>query len=272
MRPFARRDLLVCLSLANVSLMEIWRRLIFANQFLLPRWSWRDLLAAAIVLFLLTGILSAVVWLGRSTPLRLLALDRWIFLLPLVVFLNLLRNQYPNETSRIIRDPDLFAYLALAAIVVVSLLVGYHRWIGNAAEIAALCCLPFLPIMFLQASWKVAHEPPLARLAGRIHASSPAPTRFVWIIYDEADWRYIDPLTRPAGLQLPELDRMMSESLWADHAIQSGIQTASAIPSLMYGQPVEIGLFHGTGLLVTADDQTKTVDWVKQSTVFSWAR
>jgi len=272
MRSFTRRDFLVCLSLAGICLMEVWRRLVFANQFLLPRWSWRDLLAAGIVLALLTGILSLVVWLGRSTPLRRIAFDRWVFLLPLVVFLNLIRHQFPNDVSRIIRDENFFAYLALLVIVVMSLLARFPLWIGRAAEVVALCCLPFLPIMVLQASWRVAHEPPLPLVAGRIHSSSPAPTRFVWIIYDEADWRYIDPRTRPTGLQLPELDRMMSESLWADNAIQSGIQTASAIPSLMYGQPVEIGLFHGTGLLVTADDQNKPVDWIKESSVFSWVR
>ena len=272
MKAFSRRDLLVCLSLANVSLMEVWRRLIFANQFLLPRWSWRDLLACGIALALITAILSAFVWLGRSTPLRRIALHRWIFLLPLVVFLNLFRNQFPNATSQTLHDPNFFTYLALLVIVVVSLLVRFRRWIGSAAEIAALCLLPFLPVMILQASWRVEREPPGRQLAGRIHASSPAPIRFVWIIYDEADWRYLDPLTRPPGLQLPELDRMMSESVWADNAIQSGIQTASAIPSLMYGQPVEVGLFHGTGRLITAEDPPKVLDWLKESNVFSWAR
>ena len=272
MKALTRRDLLVCLSLANVSLMEAWRRMIFANQFLLPRWSWRDMLAACIVLLLLTVILAALVWLGRNTPLRALALDRWIFLLPLVVLSNLIRNQFPNETKRLLRQPDLFGYVTLIAVALVFLLVRYHRWLGKAAEFAALCLLPFLPIMALQGSWRVEHEPTAATLAGRIHASSPAPTRFVWIIYDEADWRYIDPMTRPAGLQLPELDRMMRQSVWADNAIQSGIQTASAIPSLIYGQPVEVGLFNHTGRLITADDQQRTVDWVKQPNIFAWAR
>jgi hypothetical protein len=272
MKAFSRRDLLVCLSLANLSLMEIWRRLIFANQFLLPRWSWRDLLATAIALVLFTAILSAVVWLGRATPLRRVALDRWVFLLPVVVFLNLCRNQFPNQTSQVLRDPNFFAYLALLAIVAVSLLVRFHRWIGGAAEIAALCILPFLPIMIVQASWRVEHEPPGKPLAGRVHGSSPAPRRFVWIIYDEADWRYLDPLSRPAGLRLPELDRMMSESVWTDNAIQSGIQTGGAIPSLIYGQSLQVEQFQGTARLTTAADHPKPVDWLKESNVFSWAR
>lgn len=272
MSAFTRRDLLVCLSLANLSLMETWRRLAFANQFLLPRWSWRDMLASGIVLIVLAGIFSLFIWLGRRTPLRRIAFDRWIFLLPLVVFLNLLRNQFPNGTSRLIRDPNLSAYLAILAIAMAWLLVRHQRWLGKAAEITALCCLPFLPIAFLQASWMVIHEPPVAHPAGRIHSASLAPTRLVWIIYDEADWRYIDPLTRPAGLQLPALDRMMAESLWADNAIQSGIQTASAIPSLLYGQPLEVGLYNRTGYLLRADDSLQRVDWLKESNIFSWAR
>ncbi len=272
MKAFSRRDFLICLSLANVSLMEVWRRLIFANQFLLPRWSWRDLLATGIALLLITAVLSAMVWLGRSTSLRLVALDRWIFVLPLVVFLNVFRNQFPNATTRILRDPNLFAYLAIAAFIVVLLLARFGRWSGYAAEFVALCLLPFLPIMVVQASWRVEHEPPFRPLGGRIHAASPVPIRFVWIIYDEADWRYLDPLTRPAGLQLPELDRVMSESVWADNAIQSGLQTGGAIPSLMYGQALQVGQFHHTGRLVTADDRQRPVDWLKEPSIFSWAR
>ncbi len=189
MKALTRRDLLVCLSLADVSLMEAWRRLIFANQFLLPRWSWRDLLACGIALVLVTAVLSTTIWLGRSTPLRHLALDRWIFLLPLIVFLNLFRNQFPNTTRQLLHDPNLFGYAALLALAVVLLLVPFHRWVGRGAEFIALCLLPFLPIMIVQASWRIEHEPTGNAVAGRIHASSPAPTRFVWIVYDEADWR-----------------------------------------------------------------------------------
>lgn len=269
---FTRRDLLVCLSLANVSLMEFWRRLIFANQFLMPRWSWRDLLAAIMVLLLLAAVFAILVWLGRATWLRRLALDRWIFLVPLVVFTNLIRNQFPNWTQRTIRNTELLPYLALALIALGWLFAHYHRAIGRASEVAALCLLPFLPVALVQAAWVVAHEAPVRKLAGRIHSSAPAPTRFVWVIYDEADWRYIDPLTRPSGLHLPELDRMMSESLWADNAIQSGIQTASAIPSLIYGQPVEVGLFGRSGHLITAEDNPEQVDWLREPNVFSWTR
>ena len=272
MKVFSRRDLLVCLSLANVSLMEVWRRLIFANQFLLPRWSWRDLLACGIVLCLITAVLSVMVWLGRATALRQVALDRCIFLLPLVVFLNLFRNQFPDTAGRILRESDVFGYTAVLVLVTVLLMLRFHRWIGLAAEFVALCLLPFLPIMAVQASWRVEHEPHAAQLAGRIHKTSPAPTRFVWIIYDEADWRYLDPLTRPAGLQLPELDRLMSQSVWADNAMQSGIQTAGAIPSLIYGRVVQVRLDRTGAGLSTAEGPPQALDWMKEPSVFSWAR
>ena len=270
MRTFSRRDLLICVSLANISLMEVWRRLIFANQFLLPRWSWRDLLASVVALAVITLVLCGVVWLGRVTPLRRIAFHRWIFLLPLIVFLNLFRLQFPNTVLRLLQHPNLYASVALLAVVSLWLLLRFHRTIAAGAEIVALSCLPFLPLMFLQAYWKVGQEPPRIPLAGRIHSTSPAPRRFVWIIYDEADWRYMDPATRPAGLPLPELDRLMAQSVWADNAIQSGLQTANAIPSLIYGQPVELDAAQGR--LLNVYDPAHAVDWTKGSSIFSWAR
>lgn len=271
MKTLTRRDLLVCLSLANVSLMEIWRRIAFADQFFMPMWSWRDLVAVAVALVVLTGLFAAVVWLGRSTPLRRIAFGRWIFLVPLLVLANLIRHQFPDWTSRALHEPNVYTYALVAAVVVLALVVRRRRT-GNAAEVAALCLLPFVPLMLFHAFWVVVHEPARPSLAPRLHASSPAATRVVWIVFDEADWRYIDPLTRPAGLQLPELDRLMSQSVWAEHAVQSGLQTGTAIPSLIFGRPVEIAQLHSAARLVTADEQMRPVDWLRESTVFSWAR
>ncbi len=64
----------------------------------------------------------------------------------------------------------------------------------------------------------------------------------------------------------------MSQSVWADNAMQSGIQTASAIPSLIYGKPVQVELFRGSGRLVTFADRPEPLDWIGESNVFSWAR
>ncbi len=267
-----RNDLLVCLSLANLSLIEIWRRIIFAQPFLLPRWSWRDLVAAAIVLLLLTCLFYLVDRLGRSTPLRRLGVHRWIFLVPLVVFSNFVRHQFPGWTNRVLTEPNLKLYAALLVCCAVLLLMRYQRWLFRAAEFAALCLLPFLALAFLEASWVVTHEPPYRQLAGRINPSKPAAHRFVWIVYDEADWRYMDPASRPANLHLPELDRLMSESVWAQNAIQSGIQTASAIPSLMYGEPIMISLSGPRGRITSIDHHPSNLEWSSQPNIFAWTR
>lgn len=272
MYRLTRRDVLICLSLANVSLLEVWRRMVFANPFLLPQWTWRDLLAAAVVLAALTAVFCVFLVAGRTTRLRLVALDRWIFVVPIVVFLDVCWEQFPWMVNRLEADPVLRIEVALLSSAAVLIFARFHRWTGKAAEMVALCLLPFLPLMFLQASWIVLHQPPKPALAGPVAAAAPAPNRFVWIVYDEADWRYIDPASRPARLALPELDRLMSGSVWADNAIQSGLQTSSAIPSLIYGESVAASFAGMNGRIVSVDERNTPPKLTDPANIFAWVR
>lgn len=271
MMGLSRRDVLICLSLADLSLVEIWRRIVFANRYLLPTWSWRDVVAAALVLLLLTAAFSAMVLLGRVPRLRRFAIHRWIFVPPLLVFTNLLRHQFPMWRNRLAEHEHLWAYAVVGALTAVLVLKRWGRGLGYLAELAALCALPFLPLAFAQSAWIVAHEPPPSHVAGRLPVRAGAP-RFVWIVFDETDWRYVDPATRPAALQLPEFDRMMADSITSHDAIQAGLQTAGAIPTLIYGQGVEIGLFGNGGKLLTVDAEQDGTDWTRRPNIFSRIR
>jgi len=59
----------------------------------------------------------------------------------------------------------------------------------------------------------------------------------VWIIFDEIDQR-IAFSERPRGLQLPELDRIRGESLYATNAYPPGGATYLSLPSLLTGLSV----------------------------------
>jgi len=48
-RKLTRLDVLAAISLANLFLLEVWRKLIFVTKFFVPYWSWRDLLSAAVL-------------------------------------------------------------------------------------------------------------------------------------------------------------------------------------------------------------------------------
>jgi len=267
----SRRDVLVCLSLANLSLLEVWRRIGFANRYLLPLWTWRDIVAAAVLLVLLTVLFCGMVRLGRTPRLRALAIDRWIFLVPAIVFANIFRQQFPTWRDRLLQDKYLGAYAALLALLALLAMGRYAGRIAHLAEAAALCALPFLPLSLVENTWIVATQPPRAPAVERLPARPGSP-RFIWIVFDETDWHYVDPATRPADLALPEFDRMMAQSIVPQQAIQSGLQTAGAMPTLIYGQGVEVGLIGGNGKLLTVGAGRDGADWTQRPNIFSRIR
>src|SRR5262249_57955272 len=67
----------------------------------------------------------------------------------------------------------------------------------------------------------------------------PAPSlgRVVWLVFEELDQR-ITFEARPAGLELPELDRLRRESLYANAARPPAVTSDVTMPALITGRPV----------------------------------
>jgi hypothetical protein len=106
--------------------------------------------------------------------------------------------------------------------------------------------------------------PPLA-------TNQPA-ARVVWIVLDELDYRTVFP-ERPAGLRLPELDRLCAESLCATNAYPPGGSTRYSIPGLFTGQTVKDAQpISADDLLLTLPGTNRTVRWSQTTNVFGEAR
>ncbi len=69
-------------------------------------------------------------------------------------------------------------------------------------------------------------------------AMAPSKTRVVWIIFDELS-EAITFANRPPGLELPNFDRLRTESFHATAADSPAGFTVNSIPSLLLGQRVE---------------------------------
>jgi hypothetical protein len=94
----------------------------------------------------------------------------------------------------------------------------------------------------------------------------------VWIIFDETDQRLAFE-QRPAGLDLPEFDRLRHESLCATNAYAPGDSTAYSMPALTIGQRVSaVSVKRASDLALTLEDSGKVVLWSKAPSVFSAAR
>ena len=101
---------------------------------------------------------------------------------------------------------------------------------------------------------------------------SPGQPRVVWIIFDETDYRlaFEQP---PAGLKLPEFNRLRGESVFATNAYPPGNHTLLSMPALISGQRVsDIAIKGYWELRLTLADSGAVTSWSQLPSVFSSAR
>jgi hypothetical protein len=102
-----------------------------------------------------------------------------------------------------------------------------------------------------------------------VRAGAP---RFIWIIFDEMDQR-IAFNERPVSLELPELDRLRSESLEARRVSQTADRTGLAMPILISGRSYRQSEIRGASRLdVFPEDSSERLNWADEHTVFHRVR
>lgn len=267
------RELLLAISLANLCFYGVWHQLLFAQPFYMPLWSWRDLLAIT----LNVSALAAVFWLAIMRR-RTRAAGAWhwssgLSLLPALIFLNLLRLRYWSRLRAALDDDLLLLLLAVAAALLCAYVLA--RWPGKVlagAEVLTLWLFAFVPMTFGQAAWML-HQPqlPVTAMAPAL-PPSPLRPRVLWIVFDEMDWRPVFG-GRPPTLALPELDRLRAQSLDVAPAIQTGLVTAPAMASLIYGRQVyDVQPAGPSELQLNFVPQGDYETWPPQHNLFAHAR
>src|SRR5437588_5576913 len=86
------RDKFAALSLANLVLLEVWRKLIFVDKFFVPYWSWRDLLSSVALVSIFTLLFMLTIRESKQSRYSHLGLHRLIYLLPILLIFNFLRR------------------------------------------------------------------------------------------------------------------------------------------------------------------------------------
>jgi hypothetical protein len=155
-------------------------------------------------------------------------------------------------------------------------------WIGRrpvrASRVARSALLYSWPILVLVVMGAVRTSllfPRSAYADGALAAplSSPPPgTRVVWIIFDELS-QTIAFGNRPAGLALPNLDRLKAESFYAAAAEAPANRTEVSLPSLILGEEVvETHPDKPDDLRVKLRSRAGTASWKSLPNVFDTAR
>jgi hypothetical protein len=108
------------------------------------------------------------------------------------------------------------------------------RGVALVASPLALLTLAHILWMFVEVAagpgWRGVDPAPLTRTA-------PSLRRVVWLVFEELDQRLTFE-ARPAGLELPEFDRLRRESLYADAARPPAGTTDVSMPALITGRAV----------------------------------
>ena len=226
-----------------------------------------DVVAVAAAGFVLVPAIRRV---RRTFVRRLAALAAAAALLLALNFVRITYESVAGWTDAIGR-PGLLA-------LVVLILGASLRWPRPALRTVraiAVVASPVALVTLAHALWmflEVAGGPVFRRVEPTpLKAPPPSLRRVVWVVFEELD-QGITFEARPEGLELPELDRLRRESLYADAARPPAAMTDLAMPALITGRPVvAVAPMSPIDLELTFSDG-KTARWSAQPNIFSRAR
>lgn len=166
-----------------------------------------------------------------------------------------------------VTEPVLFSSLVLLI---------FLQWRDRVIRIAARTLLvlsPFVLVTFSQAAWGLASIRSILRNKPAVKAAlakEVSKVRVLWLIFDEMDQR-LTYAARPPGLELPELDRLRAESLYAANAYSPANSTYVSLPSLLTGQLVSKSDLFPSEMLITWERTGRKVKLSEQTSIFSEA-
>lgn len=275
------RDAAISLSLANLCFVKVWGKALsgagaYFSEFKIAY-------AGIMIDVLLLGVLffAGITIARRVRKSMVTTVAHWSFLIALLTVVNgiallALTLSGVNFSTLLGRTQAYFTGLALT-VALIALVIKTRLHIGRIAPGVILALLPFVLITFSQAVLKLVND------AGVVHAESKPPrpanserrkpaTRVLWIVFDEMDQR-LSFDGRPASVELPELDRLRRQSVYAENAYPPAPLTYMSMPALITGKLVAKVTPLRTGeLLVRFDGEQGEVAWSKQPNVFSAAR
>ncbi|MDQ2777802.1 MAG: hypothetical protein M3Y57_23245, partial [Acidobacteriota bacterium] len=162
-----------------------------------------------------------------------------------------------------------------AAPWIVLLALSFRSWtfVERALRTFFLILSPLFVLFALNGTWHyltVGNSVVEGKAAGMLPVKR-SPVRVIWIVFDELDNRILTN-ARPAGLQLPEFDRLASEALRGSHVRSPAHDTIEAIPSLLLGKIVADQKTRWAGPLLRFQGSSNWTDFRSQSSLFTKLR
>ena len=276
-----RNRFLLALSLANLCYLQVWRDLLvlppesaFVRAHPPAPFEYAaaccGVILGALIIFAISMVIRhGAVWVQAA----------WVLLLTLLVA-NAIRSVLSTYLSILRSGFFVFVGPKVAAVLAILLLACFYyltvRFFGTFERVAALAlgaCLPLLLVTFggsLYESFTQSSPEAVARLtAPKLLPSSSH--RVMWVIFDEWDYR-LSFVDRAPTLHLKNLDRLRSESFFAEDALPPADTTLKSIPSLIYGRQVKSAISEDATHLRLHFADGAEADFGSAPNVFSRAR
>jgi hypothetical protein len=275
------RDAAISLSLANICFLKVWGKLLSGAGAYFTEFPIVYVSIIVDVLLLAAVLFAAITIVRRSGNTLLMKLARGAFLLAILTALNsiallLLTISTVNFSMLLGRNVAWFTGVGLTAFLALAMVRARDRVIRIAPRII-LVLLPFVIVTFSQVAWKLTRNVGVAYAAGNPASAAPVArqkpaTRVLWIIFDELDQR-MSFSERPASVEMPELDRLRSQSVYAVNAYPPAPLTYMSMPALITGKLVaKVTPVSADELMIKFDGEQTAVGWSTQPNVFSEAR
>jgi hypothetical protein len=283
------RDAVIALSLSNLCFITSWRLLLIPASFdyyyhqrtLPPKVEYFTLILVVILLGLIFFIGIRVI--RKTENLRLRALGRIVFILILSTPLYGLLAQLDNNVvlrifTRLSGDAMVARRLLVVIPLTLSLFLTVIAFLKMNATIKLairiiLILAPLVPITFSQAILLAIKYQSSDKTAPMIALENRRDhPRILWMVFDEFDFR-VAFAERPKTVKLPEFDRLMSESLFANNAYPPAGETLLSMPALITGKLVAEAHPEGPDkLMIKFGDDLPAVSWKNQPNIFSSVR
>jgi hypothetical protein len=275
------RDAAISLSLANLCFVKVWGKLLSGAGSYFTEFPIAYVSIIADVVLLATLMFAAITIVRSRRNELLMRLARWAFLLAILTALNgialLILTISPVTFSTLLgRNTAWFSGVGITAIIILAGVKARNRVIRWAPPVI-LALLPFVIVTFSQSVWKLTRNVGIAYAAGDRASAAPIArkkpaTRVLWIIFDELDQR-MSLSERPESVEMPELDRLSRQSIYAVNAYPPAPLTYMSMPALMTGKLVaKVTPVRADELMIKFDGEQNAVGWSTQANVFSAAR
>lgn len=286
-RKLQFRDALIALSLANLFFYKIWSELFYQPSaseafFVKAPPETSDFIALFLnVLLLATGFWIAAFLTRRSKNTLAMSFAHLAFLVTLLIPLAGIYSKHGGMTATqaevFVKNEWILVFFAmLATLVLAPLALIRKRFFIAGCRLLLLALAPFVLVTFGHGLWcafSAASPPPSMdkALAPRHSSSSAKHPRVLILIFDEFDFRLAFS-ERPPSLDLPVLDHLRDEALFATNAFPPSNSTIISFPAIIQGRLItKAQAISPNEVMIHYDGQDKEVPWSEEPNLFSEA-